>query len=253
MYQRLFSFRQHKGTTPHTRACSLVSLSVPTLALQRTPVPCQGRKPLQPHPISSNIGTFVLYTINTILYMSHTFLSPKGGYRSLKAYQVAELIYDITYYFATHYLNSRDRTVDQMIQAARSGKQNIAEGSKASTTSTETEIKLTNVAKASLEELLIDYEDYLRVNRLPLWDETHERYQMVREYARSERIKVDYLVQLPKLNNEEIANLCITLIHQATFLLRKLINRQQEQFLTDGGIREQMSRARRQFREEQRR
>ncbi len=92
--------------------------------------------------------------------MSHTFLSPKGGYRSLKAYQVAVLIYDITYYFATHYLNSSDRTVDQMIQAARSGKQNIAEGSKASTTSTETEIKLTNVAKASLEELLIDYEDW---------------------------------------------------------------------------------------------
>ena len=185
--------------------------------------------------------------------MSHTFLSPKGGYRSLKAYQVAVLIYDITYYFATHYLNSSDRTVDQMIQAARSGKQNIAEGSKASTTSTETEIKLTNVAKASLEELLIDYEDYLRVHRLPLWDETHERYRMVREYARSERIKVDYLDQLPKLNNEEIANLCITLIHQATFLLRKLINRQQEQFLIQGGIREQMSRARRQYREEQRR
>lgn len=95
-----------------------------------------------------------------------SFLQNKGGYRQLAFYNVAEIIYDITYYFANRYIDYRDRTVDQMIQAARSGKQNIAEGSEASTTSSETEIKLTNVAKASLEELLLDYEDYLRVRGL---------------------------------------------------------------------------------------
>lgn len=89
-----------------------------------------------------------------------TFLKQRGGYRKLHVYQVTEIIYDITYYFTQHFLKIGDRTVDQMLQAARSGKQNIAEGSEAATTSIETEIKLTNVAKASLEELLIDYEDY---------------------------------------------------------------------------------------------
>ena len=88
------------------------------------------------------------------------FLKQRGGYRKLHVYQVTEIIYDITYYFTQHFLKIGDRTVDQMLQAARSGKQNIAEGSEAATTSIETEIKLTNVAKASLEELLIDYEDY---------------------------------------------------------------------------------------------
>ena len=91
--------------------------------------------------------------------METPFLPQKGNYRNLIAYQKAECIYDITYYFAHHFLNRGDRTIDQMIQAARSGKQNIAEGCAASTTSAETEIKLINVARASLQELLIDYED----------------------------------------------------------------------------------------------
>lgn len=177
--------------------------------------------------------------------MSTAFLPPKGGYQSLKAYQVSELIYDITYYFTNRYLRYSDRTTDQMLQAARSGKQNIAEGSKSSTTSTETEIKLTNVAKASLEELLIDYQDYLRVRHLSLWDQDHPRYERVRKYARSAQIFVEYTSILPKMNDEEIANLAITLIHQATYLLRRLIISQQEQFIHNGGIREQMSRARR--------
>lgn len=86
-----------------------------------------------------------------------TFLSPKGGYRQLAVYQITEVIYDVTFHFTGRFLDCHDRTVDQMIQAARSGKQNIAEGSKASATSSETEIKLTNVARASLEELLLDY------------------------------------------------------------------------------------------------
>ena len=103
---------------------------------------------------------------------SQPFLSHHGHYRNLRVYQVTEIIYDITFYFTQHYLQKGDRTIDQMVQAARSGKQNIAEGNQAAATSGETEIKLTNVAKASLEELLDDYEDYLRVRELEQWGAT---------------------------------------------------------------------------------
>ncbi|MDE5886752.1 MAG: four helix bundle suffix domain-containing protein [Muribaculaceae bacterium] len=173
-----------------------------------------------------------------------TFLQNKGGYRNLIVYRIAEIIYDVTYFFAHNYLNKGDRTIDQMIQAARSGKQNIAEGSKASTTSSETEIKLTNVAKASLEELLIDYEDYLRVRKLVLWTKDHPRYDRLREYCKSEAIMKHYSELLPRLTNEEICNLCVTLINQATYMLRRLIEKQQKMFLEKGGIREQMTKAR---------
>ena len=180
--------------------------------------------------------------------MDGGFLHQRGGYRKLKAYQVAEMIYDLTYYFSHKYLSKGDRTIDQMIQAARSGKQNIAEGSAASTTSCETEIKLTNVAKASLEELLIDYEDYLRVRSLPQWTQSHYRYAQMLEYAKSNRITQEIHDLKDRLNDEELANLCITLINQATYLLKRLIIRQEEQFLKEGGIREQMTRARLKYR-----
>src|SRR5512136_3211316 len=98
------------------------------------------------------------------------FIPPHGNYRELLSYQKAEVIYDITYRFCEKFLKKGDRTIDQMVQAARSGKQNIIEGSKAATTSKETEIKLTNVARASLEELLEDYRDYLRVREHRIWD-----------------------------------------------------------------------------------
>lgn len=99
------------------------------------------------------------------------FIPLHGGYRKLITYQKAEIIFDGTHHFCSHFLKKYDRTIDQMVQAARSGKQNIAEASMASATSKETEIKLTNVARASLEELLIDYEDYLRINKLKKWEE----------------------------------------------------------------------------------
>ena len=155
------------------------------------------------------------------------FLQQRGGYRKLRVYKVTEVIYDITQCFTRRFLQKGDRTIDQMVQAARSGKQNIAEGSAASTTSRETEIKLTNVAKASLEELLIDYEDYLRVRKLQLWDSSHPRYPAVREYARSQRILQEYSSLMERLSDEELANLCITLIHQASVMLQRLIERQQ--------------------------
>ncbi len=176
------------------------------------------------------------------------FLKPLGGYRKLRVYKVTEMVCDITYHFAHTYLVKGDRTIDQMIQAARSGKQNIAEGSEAATTSRETEIKLTNVAKASLEELLLDYEDYLRQHNLTQWKSRHPRYEPMREYARSEKIYAEYPTLLQKMNDEEHVNLCITLINQATYMLRRLIEKQQQLFLQEGGVREQMTRARLNYR-----
>ena len=156
--------------------------------------------------------------------MTQTFLRQKGGYRRLRVYRVATVIYDITFFFTEHFLQKSDRT--------------------------ETEIKLTNVAKASLEELLIDYEDYLRVRNKELWDAGHPRYEAMKYYASSERLFVDYQHLLPRMSDEEMANLAITLIHQTTYMLRRLIAHQQEEFLRNGGIREQMTRARLQARQQ---
>lgn len=180
--------------------------------------------------------------------MSTGFLPQGGGYKKLRVYQVTEIIYDLTYHFTQRFLRTGDRTVDQMVQAARSGKQNIAEGSAASSTSRETEIKLTNVAKASLEELLVDYEDYLRVNGLGIWNEQHPRYHQMREYAKSDKFRGEYTTLYEKLNAEEYCNLCVTLINQATYMLRRLIDKQQQLFVEQGGIREQMTRARLEYR-----
>lgn len=177
-----------------------------------------------------------------------TFLPQHGHYRHLRVYQVTEIIYDITYYFTQHYLRRGDRTVDQMVQAARSGKQNIAEGNQAAATSCETEIKLTNVAKASLEELLIDYEDYLRVRNLQQWGKLHPRFEKMREYARSEQIMKEYAVKIRLMNDEEIANLSITLIHQAMYMLHKLLVTLQNRFTIEGGIKERMYQARTSYR-----
>lgn len=180
-----------------------------------------------------------------------TFLPQHGHYRNLRVYHVAEMIFDITYYFTDYYLRASDRTVDQMVQAARSGKQNISEGNRAAATSSETEIKLTNVAKASLEELLNDYEDYLRVRGLQQWGPQHPRYERMRQYARSEQIKKEYTETIKRMNDEELANLCITLIHQATYMLRKLLETMQDRFVKEGGIKERMYQSRVNYRNSQ--
>ena len=181
-----------------------------------------------------------------------TFLPQHGHYRHLRVYQVTEMIYDITFYFTQRYLSKGDRTVDQMVQAARSGKQNIAEGNQAAATSSETEIKLTNVAKASLEELLDDYEDYLRVRNLEQWGNLHPRYEKMREYARSEQIRKEYAEMVQRMNDEEIANLSITLIHQAIYMLHKLLVTMQDRFVKEGGIKERMFQSRVEYRSNQR-
>lgn len=178
------------------------------------------------------------------------FIPQKGFYKNLRAFKVAEIIYDITYIFIKRFLHKGDRTADQMLQAARSGKQNIAEGSAAGSTSKETEIKLTNVAKASLQELLLDYEDYLRVRSLETWDKDSEKAQQTRRVCKAHSDSEFYRKAVEIRSDETVANICIILIHQADVLLYRLIERQKQDFLQQGGIREQMSAARRKHRQE---
>ena len=170
------------------------------------------------------------------------FIPKHGGYRKLVSYRKAEIVYDLTVRFCARFLEKRDRTVDQMIQAARSGKQNIAEASQASGTSTETEIKLTNVARASLEELRVDYEDYLRVRGQPQWAKDSAQAQYVRN-LRGE----SYATYRPFADTrpaEVVANIALCLIHQANYLLDRQIRHLEEDFVRKGGIRERMTRER---------
>lgn len=180
--------------------------------------------------------------------MPDTFLPQKGNYRNLIAFQKAQCIYDITYYFAHTYLAKGDRTIDQMVQAARSGRQNIAEGSAAAATSAETEIKLVNVARASLQELLLDYEDFLRVRNLSKWDVKSEKAVACRRVCANHNDSGYYMQQIPQRSAETTANIAITLIHQTDVFLRKLLERLQQDFLRNGGIKEQMYRARVEYR-----
>lgn len=181
----------------------------------------------------------------------HTFLPKRGNYHGLIAYQKAECIYDITFYFAHTHLDKSDRTIDQMVQAARSGKQNIAEGSAASATSTETELKLINVARASLQELLVDYTDYLRVHALEQWAMDSEKARQARQVCSRHNDTAYYRTAIAERSAETIANIAITLIHQEDVLLRKLLQRLEDDFVRQGGIKERMYTARTGYRQEQ--
>ena len=175
---------------------------------------------------------------------NHPFMPQRGNYRNLIVYQKAECIYDITYYFAHKFLEKGDRTIDQMVQAARSCKQNIAEGSAASTTSKETELKLTNVGRASLQELLADYEDYLRVRGLTTWELNSDKAAKTRAVCSKHNDSVYYREAVTLRSDETVANIAITLIHQTDALLRKFIERLKRDFVEGGGLREEMYRAR---------
>ena len=182
-----------------------------------------------------------------------SFLAMKGNYRSLIAFQKSECIYDITYYFAHHYLvEGKDRTVDQMVQAARSGKQNIAEGSSAATTSRESELKLINVAKASLQELLLDYEDWLRVRDMQPWAMNDPRCVQTRKAVAQHNDSAYYREAIKERSPETIANIAITLIHQADMMLGRLLERLKQDFLEQGGIKGEMTRARIEYRKSNR-
>lgn len=194
------------------------------------------------------IGLIRLKIKRLSMNISYQFLRQKGNYRDLIAYQKAACIYDITYYFAHTYLEKGDRTIDQMVQAARSGKQNIAEGSSASTTSSETELKLMNVARASLQELLTDYEDYLRVRGKALWAVDSDKAVQTRRVCSQHNDPAYYTEKIAERSDETVANIAITLIHQEDVVLRKLINRLQEDFVKEGGVREKMTKARLEYR-----
>lgn len=173
------------------------------------------------------------------------FLPKRGGYRKLLSFQKAEVVYDITYCFCQRFLKRGDRTIDQMIQAARSGKQNIAEGSKASLMSTQAEMKLTNVARASLEELLIDYQDFLRVRNLNLWEKDSNESAFIRRLGSNEDQTYGLYKEFCETRPAEVvANIAICLIHQANYLLDRQIRRLESDFVRDGGVRERMTAAR---------
>ena len=177
---------------------------------------------------------------------------PAGGYRKLLSFQKSEIVFDLTFRFCRRFLKPGDRTIGQMEQAARSGKQNIAEGSKAAATAKDTEIHLTNVALASLEELLLDYEDYLRVRNLPQWEKDSPQALFMREQGKAHNADARYFLDLAESRDAEaVANMAICLIHQARFLLQRQIQSLGERFLAEGGFRERMTSMRRTERERQ--
>lgn len=164
-----------------------------------------------------------------------------GGYRNLRSYQMATVIYDFTVEFCRTYMTymSHGRTIDQMVQAARSGRQNIAEGSQASATSKKTEIKLVGVARASLEELLIDYEDFLRQKGLNLWEKEEIEAKEIRQLVY--RTDTSYQTYRTYFKSEEkAANCAICLIHQASYLLDRQLQALERAFLEEGGYTENL-------------
>lgn len=166
---------------------------------------------------------------------------PHGGYKDLLAYQKSEIIYQGTIVFCNRFFNAaKDRTVDQMVQAARSCKQNIVEGSEASATSSETELKLTNVARASLGELLADYHDYVTSHNLQLWTSTSQQIRELRTYARIANTWEQWKDYFLTNNAEILCNTQVTLINQTQFLLARLLASQEEAFQKNGGVRERM-------------
>ena len=173
----------------------------------------------------------------------------KKNYKNLVFYKKSVCLYDITFYFTSLYLKKNDRTVDQMVQAARSGKQNIIEGTEAAMTSSETELKLINVARASLGELLADYEDYLRVRHLEKWEQGHPRFDPLVNFCYSHNAPAEYAALLPRLNDEEICNLALTHIHQTDSAMGKYLHRLEEDFIRNGGLRETMARIRQEVRD----
>jgi four helix bundle suffix protein len=173
------------------------------------------------------------------------FIPPHGGYEELLSFQKARIVYDATVCFCERFLEKRDRTVDQIVQAARSGKQNILEGSQASGTSKETELKLMNVARASLEELLEDYRDFLRVRKQKLWDKNSREAKFVRRLgSQKNRSYESYRTYVETRSASVVANILICLIHQTNYLLDRQLRQLEQAFLEEGGLRERMTRAR---------
>lgn len=178
------------------------------------------------------------------------FISPHGGYRGLKSFQMSELVYDATVKFCNRFIDPRSRTHDQMVQAARSGNKNIVEGSQVSGTSKKMELKLVGVARASLEELLGDYQDFLRQRDLPEWGKDHPMAVLVRRLAyarnRSYRTYSTYIENAPA---EVAANTMLCLVHQTSYLLDQQLRQLEQAFLQEGGFTERLYQARQRSRQ----
>ncbi|MGD9971616.1 MAG: four helix bundle suffix domain-containing protein [Desulfatirhabdiaceae bacterium] len=177
--------------------------------------------------------------------MPEGFIPAHGGYKNLLSYKKAEIVFDATIYFCNRFLNKRDRTFDQMVQAARSGKQNIAEASLASGTSKSTEIRLTNVARASLEELLIDFQDFSRLRDLKEWNKHHPYARRLTELNRLTDANYGTFRKGIEHENPEICvNVIVGLIKVTCYLLDRQIRRLEKDFMEHGGMRERMMQAR---------
>ncbi len=186
---------------------------------------------------------------------SPQLIPPYGGYRNLKSYQTAETVYDATVVFCDRFIDKRSRTHDQMVQAARSGVQNIAEGSMASATSKKTELKLTGVARASLEELLLDFHAFLRQRGLRIWAKdspealaARKKYQSDKS-DRSDRSETSDPYGILTATAEVAANRLICLLNQASYLIGRQLQRLEQQFLKEGGFTERLYHARSQMRD----
>ena len=176
-----------------------------------------------------------------------------GGYQDLQAFQMAEIVYDATVKFCDRFISRRSRTHDQMVQAARSGRQNIAEGSMASGTSKKTELKLVGVARASLEELLLDYQDFLRQHAHDQWGKDHPKAKQVRALCyKKNRSYLTYKSYIEGSSPEIAANTIVCLIHQTNYLLDQLLRKLEKDFLSEGGFTERLYRTRTQARQRKR-
>lgn len=183
--------------------------------------------------------------------LNSSILRSQSNWKNLFFYKKTVVLYDLTYFFTNHFLNPKDRTVDQMIQAARSGKQNIVEGLSDGVTSIEIEIKLLNVARGSIKELQEDYVDYLRIRNKVQWDAKHSRFDDMLHYCKNHNELEDYEPFFSKWNDEEQANVAITICRMVDKMLSSYLKKIEETFVKEGGIRERMSSSRIKYRNKQ--
>lgn len=184
---------------------------------------------------------------------TRSFLKTQVRWENLFFYQKANTLYMLTFRFTERFLQKGDRTIDQMIQAARSGKQNIVEGSADGVTSMEMEVKLLNCARGSLKELREDYQDYLATRRLSVWTKTHPRYEAMLAYCRRHNKAEDYQAFFDTWSDEEMANVALTLCHIIDRMMTTYQKGLEKQFIEQGGIRERMTAAHLGYRNDQKR
>lgn len=185
-------------------------------------------------------------------YKPGQVLRKTADWKNLRFYQKTDALFQLTFIFCQRFLPKYgDRTVDQMVQAARSGKQNIIEGSEDGKTSTEMELKLLNVARSSVEELREDYRDHINNHHLTLWEAGHPRFQSMMDFTKTHNRPEDYLTFAEKWSDEEFSNICLTLCFQVDAMMNSYLKSLEKTFVTEGGIKERMHKARTGYRQGQ--